>query len=71
VYHDREAELQARVDRRRVRIAFANASEPGAARSALREFQKELAAAGIQVAESSVAIDMECVVADARAGTDT
>jgi len=60
VYHDREAELQARVDRRRVKIAFANASEPGAARSALREFRAQLAAAGVQATESAVAIDMEC-----------
>ncbi len=61
MYHDREAELQARVDRRRVKIAFANASEPGAARRALREFASELQAAGMVTPEASVAIDVECV----------
>jgi Pyruvate/2-oxoacid:ferredoxin oxidoreductase delta subunit/coenzyme F420-reducing hydrogenase delta subunit len=60
MYHDREAELQARVDRRRVKIAFANASEPGAARAALRDFAAVLEAAGMVNAESSVEIDLEC-----------
>lgn len=71
VYHDREAELQARVDRSRVRIAFANASEPAAARLALLEFQKQLAAAGIQVVESAVTIDLECETAAVSAPSDT
>ncbi len=60
VYHDREAELQARVDRQRVRIAFANASEPGKAWAAISDFQAKLRAAGRQVAEPDVAIDLEC-----------
>jgi ferredoxin len=60
VYHDREAELQARVDRRRVMVAFANASEPGAARLALRDFVAQIATVGAAVPEQSVAIDMEC-----------
>lgn len=58
VYHDREAELQARVDRRRVKIAFA--SEPGSARAALHEFRAQLAAAGVPVAEPAVTLDLEC-----------
>jgi ferredoxin len=60
VYHDREAELQARVDRARVKIAFANASEPGMARSALRQFQTQLRSAGALTAEPMVALDLEC-----------
>ena len=43
VYHDREAELQARVDRRRVRVAYANAAEGAEAVRALRAFQADLA----------------------------
>jgi ferredoxin len=43
VYEDREAELQARVDRRRVRIASANASETAEAVAALREFMTDTA----------------------------
>jgi ferredoxin/coenzyme F420-reducing hydrogenase delta subunit len=46
VYHDREAELQARVDRARVRIAHANAGERRRALEALRVFQAEVAALG-------------------------
>jgi hypothetical protein len=41
-YHGREAELQARVDRRRLRIAYANAGERRAAVAALRLFQQDL-----------------------------
>jgi ferredoxin len=41
VYDDREAELQARVDRRRVRIASANASETAEAVAALRAFMAD------------------------------
>jgi ferredoxin len=63
VYHDREAELQARVDRRRVRIAFANASEPATARRAVAEFRTQLMAAGIQVADASLDVDLTCAVA--------
>lgn len=60
VYHDREAELKARVDRRRVMIAFANASEPGAARAALTVFGARLAAAGAVPAENDIDVDLEC-----------
>jgi coenzyme F420-reducing hydrogenase delta subunit/Pyruvate/2-oxoacid:ferredoxin oxidoreductase delta subunit len=44
VYHDREAELQARVDRARVRIAHANASEGAIAIAAVRAFVADVAA---------------------------
>ena len=44
VYHDREAELQARVPRARVRTAYANARERGTALAALRRFVAEVAA---------------------------
>lgn len=60
VYHEREADLKARVDRKRVKIAFANASEPGKARAAVREFQEQLRLAGEQTAEQFVGIDLEC-----------
>jgi coenzyme F420-reducing hydrogenase delta subunit len=43
LYHDREAELKARVDRRRVRVAYASASERLEALAALRAFQADLA----------------------------
>jgi coenzyme F420-reducing hydrogenase delta subunit len=43
VFHGREAELQDRVDRARVRIAHANARERSAALAALRAFAAEIA----------------------------
>ena len=61
VHHGREAELQARVDRRRVRLASVNANESGDAIRALRDFRTELAQAGVVVADASLAIDTECV----------
>jgi hypothetical protein len=60
VYHDREAELKARVDRDRVKIGFANASEPHVARALLAEFKAQLARAKQPVAEAGLAIDTEC-----------
>ena len=44
LYHDREAELQARVDRRRVQVAYVSAAEATEAIAALRAFQADLAA---------------------------
>jgi ferredoxin len=52
LYHDREAELQARVDRRRVRVAYANASERADALRALRDFVADTAPLGIAAAEA-------------------
>ena len=43
VYHEREAELQARVDRARVRIAHAGAGERGLALAALHGFAADVA----------------------------
>ncbi len=50
MYHEREAELQARVDRRRVRVAYANAAERADAVRALREFVADSAPLGIAAA---------------------
>jgi ferredoxin/coenzyme F420-reducing hydrogenase delta subunit len=44
VWHGREAELQERVDRRRVRIVEAAAAEPGVLAAALRAFRDDVAA---------------------------
>lgn len=46
IYQGREAELQERVDRRRVRIAYANAAETKAAAAAVRDFGREVAGLG-------------------------
>jgi ferredoxin/coenzyme F420-reducing hydrogenase delta subunit len=44
VWHGREAELQERVDRRRVRVVEAAAAEPGVLAAALRAFRDDVAA---------------------------
>lgn len=60
MYHEREAELKARVDRRRVRVAHAGASETGEALAALRRFATDTAALAAVTPEISVVIDAEC-----------
>lgn len=59
VYHEREAELQARVDRARVRIAFANARERAQALAAVRAFAADVAALGVPRPEP-VEPEIEC-----------
>jgi ferredoxin len=59
VYHDREAELQPRVDRRRVRVASANADESAEAVAVLRDFMAATARFDRPRAES-LEIDLEC-----------
>lgn len=44
IYNGRDAELQERVDRRRVRVASANAAEPAIAIAALNELTRDVAA---------------------------
>jgi len=60
VYHRREAELQERVDRRRVRLVQAGAGEPGIVRDALGAFRRDLARLGPLAAEVDVDLDREC-----------
>jgi Pyruvate/2-oxoacid:ferredoxin oxidoreductase delta subunit/coenzyme F420-reducing hydrogenase delta subunit len=60
MYHDREAELQARVDRARVRVAYVNAAEQAEAIAALRGFQADLAGLVRPTAEPSLALDAVC-----------
>jgi len=65
VHHDREAELQPRVDRRRVRIASANASESALAVAALRDFMADTARLAQPQAQSTD-IEMVCDVVPAE-----
>jgi coenzyme F420-reducing hydrogenase delta subunit len=44
LFHDREAELQARVDRRRVRLAYASAGEPEGVAVPLAALRADVAA---------------------------
>jgi len=67
VYHDREAELQARVDRRRVRIAHANGAEAGVARAVARDFIAWLERMEIGRADTSAPLVRECEPAPVEA----
>jgi len=60
VYHEREAELQARVDRARVRIATVAAGESGDAVAALRAFSAHVSALALPMRDRSAEIDAEC-----------
>ncbi|HXE80682.1 MAG TPA: hydrogenase iron-sulfur subunit, partial [Vicinamibacterales bacterium] len=60
VYHDREAELQARVDRARVRIVHVNAAERSKALEALRAFAADIAALRREDARELPNPDVEC-----------
>jgi len=60
LFHDREAELQPRVDKRRVRVVFAGEAERGAVREALAGFRHDLAALGPPAAEVAPEVGAEC-----------
>jgi coenzyme F420-reducing hydrogenase delta subunit/Pyruvate/2-oxoacid:ferredoxin oxidoreductase delta subunit len=60
VYHDREAELQARVDRARVRIVHASAGERHRAVTALRAFTAEIATLQAPAADPGTEVDTVC-----------
>jgi len=67
MFHDREAELQARVDRRRVSIAYVAAAETRLAREALIRFRGELRAIDVPAAEE--AVDLLALCDPAKAAT--
>lgn len=69
VHHGREAELQDRVDRRRVRLASAGAGEPLRVAAELSAFREAVAALDSPDAEAHLVIDTECDPVDLeRAG---
>jgi ferredoxin len=67
MFHDREAELQARVDRRRVSIAYVAAAEARLAREALVRFREFLGAIDVPPAEDTV--DLLALCDPAKAAT--
>ena len=61
LFHEREAELQERVDRRRVRLIFAARDDRDIVAAALRDFQSEIIAlAGAGGAEPDADVIREC-----------
>jgi coenzyme F420-reducing hydrogenase delta subunit len=64
IYHEREAELQARVDRDRVAVVHAAAGDRAVARDALQQFQAALARLVPMSAEAVIQVDVVCEPAD-------
>lgn len=60
VYRGREAELQARVDRARVRIVHVSARDRARALDALRAFRSEIAALGPAAGGDGLPVDLQC-----------
>jgi ferredoxin len=63
VYHEREAELQARVNRERVRISHVNAAEARPAIEAFRAFAVDVAALGTPSVADDFEPEPECATA--------
>jgi len=60
VYHRREAELKDRVDRRRVRLVYADLAEVGTVAAALERSRREVAALERARREEDIGLDAEC-----------
>jgi len=60
LFHDREAELQPRVDKRRVRVCYAGEAERGAVRAALAAFRADVSALAAAPAEAAPEVVAEC-----------
>jgi ferredoxin len=60
LYHDREAELKPRVDRRRVRLAYAALGERATVRAALRAYQRDIVALDAAQVEERIDLEFEC-----------
>jgi len=60
VYHDREAELQPRVERRRVRLAHAGVAERAVVAAALHGLREEVARLGVTAREGDADLQREC-----------
>jgi ferredoxin len=60
LYHEREAELRDRVERRRVAIAYAGAGRPDLVRDALVELRRTLSALDAATREAEIDVDRLC-----------
>ena len=70
LFHEREAELKARVDRRRVRVAHASAFDPWSLEAALGDFARDLARLDQPAADDDVDVLAECELAGTAASQD-
>jgi ferredoxin len=67
LYHEREAELKARVDRRRVGLVHAAERERAVVRDALTDFRTQVRALGGPEREESPSIELECDTTEPQA----
>ena len=69
LFHDREAELKERVDRRRVRVTYAAVGERRDVLKTLAEYQQDVATFADESVEKNIEIDVECeTTAEATVG---
>jgi coenzyme F420-reducing hydrogenase delta subunit len=66
LYHEREAELKDRVDRRRVRLVSAGLAEMGTVAAELERMRRDVAALGWAQREMDIALDAECDLEEVR-----
>jgi ferredoxin len=69
MFHEREAELQARVDRRRIRVVHAARGEQAEVRLALASFRAELREIGQTEAEQDLSVQRACDTELTTSGT--
>jgi hypothetical protein len=60
LFNDREAELQPRVDRRRVRIATSAPGDLAGTVAVFKQFEQDLSVLAHTVSEQNIDIDFEC-----------
>ena len=68
LFNEREAELKARVDRRRVRVAYASLYDRPALEAALDDFSRALDRLDAPAGEDGIEVDTECELSQAPAG---
>lgn len=71
LYHDREAELQERVDRRRVRTAMAAAGAVAETLAAYHAFERDVGAIGVARTSNIDELDLVCEPAPLAAGKES
>ena len=67
LFNEREAELKARVDRRRVRVGYASFHDRPALETALNDFARALARLDAPAGEAGIEVDTECELSKAEA----
>lgn len=70
IYHGREAELKERVDRRRVRIAYAGEGEPLRVAAALQAYRRDVADLEAASADQDIVLEAVCEAPEVSAAAE-